>query len=67
MSEQPPEPTPAPKPADAKSELKKLGTGRPVNDALLWEQMEEDRMDKMIETSRAALERYRARGNRYAD
>jgi hypothetical protein len=57
MSEQPLEPTDPkseteqpPEPTDPKSELKKLGTGRPVNDVLLWEQMEEDRMDKGIRT-----------------
>jgi hypothetical protein len=65
MSESTPPPEPTPE-SDSKSELKKLGTGQEVNDALLWEQMEEDRMDKMIATGEKALARFKARGNRYA-
>jgi hypothetical protein len=32
----------------------------------MWEQMEEDCMDKLIGTSRVAAEHYKARGNPYA-
>jgi hypothetical protein len=52
-------PEPAPEPGN-KSELKKLGTGQAVNSELLWEQMEESRMDKAIATLDKLLAKRRA-------
>lgn len=33
---------------DPKSELRKLGTGEPIDHDLLHEQMDEDRLDKLL-------------------
>jgi hypothetical protein len=43
------EPTPQ-DPKSDKSELKKLGTGQPIDEVALWAQMEEDRLDKILAT-----------------
>ncbi len=38
---------------DNKSEIRKLGAGERIDHAKLWEEMEEDRLDKAIATTRA--------------
>lgn len=43
-----------PKPNAPASELSKLGTGVPIDDVKLHEEMEEARMSKLIETTKKA-------------
>lgn len=36
-------------PEDTRSEINKLGSGQPIDHKELWEQMDEDRMDRLLE------------------
>lgn len=35
----------------AKTELAKMGKGQPIDDVAMWEEMESDRMDRLIATT----------------
>ncbi len=44
-----------------KSEIKKLGTGQPIDHGKLWEQMEEDRMDRLIRVAELRAAEWQAK------